>query len=294
MYAFKKSGVYGDYDVVDELDMYAYVESLPVVHEPVENVEDFKKVSAQYFTPSNLKQGMTRSAQNIADVQGIIFDLDDVDDWNELKNKFYQLLISVPIEAYLWKTPAGLFNGDHKNGTRLYIPLREGIHPQLLPEAVRELFMALAQSGINLLDYGADMEASRTVGRLMGLPLQKQDTLVPWDPENRVRYKVQAKYVPTGFKAIDMSNESGFVEINQADEQSLTGFITSYTQKHGITWQRGERDNNLTKVIGAVDKAFSSVDENDLLRAFYNSGVAQQLDNPERDILNKTKRLLKG
>ncbi|MBM7617284.1 hypothetical protein JOC36_000833 [Weissella uvarum] len=295
MYAFKKSGIYGDYDVLDELDVVTYAESLPAVHEPIEDVSEFKKVSAQYFTPSNLKDGLTRSRENIKDVQGIIFDLDRVDNWHDLMSDFYEMLIKSKIEMYLWKTPSALaLDGNHENGTRLYIPLGEPIRPELLPQAVEEVAKLLIIGDFNILNYGADIQSSKTIGRLMGLPLQKQDTIVPWDLENRKRYKIQA-VLDKSISTFQSTSESDFVGA-MSDEptvENMTNFINNYTEKHDITFNVGERDNSLTRVFGALKKAFSNIDSDDLLDAFYEAGVAQTLDNPEKDIANKAKRLLK-
>ncbi|MCM0601490.1 hypothetical protein, partial [Periweissella ghanensis] len=91
------------------------------------------------------------------------------------------------------------------------------------------------------------------------------------------------------------TSESDFVGA-MSDEptvENMTNFINNYTEKHDITFNVGERDNSLTRVFGALKKAFSNIDSDDLLDAFYEAGVAQTLDNPEKDIANKAKRLLK-
>lgn len=293
MYAFKKSGIYGDYDVVDDFDVVAYAESLPVVHEPIKDVGEFKKVSAQYFTPSNLKNGLARNRMNIQDVQGIIFDLDGVDHWNELMKDFYDMLVKSKIEMYLWKTPSALaLDGKHENGSRLYIPLGEAIAPELLPQAVDELARTFILGGFNILSYGADLQASRTVGRLMGLPLQQKDTIVPWDIANRKRYKVKAKLDKSSFQSTSYSEFVGALT-DEPTVENLTNFIKRYADKHQITFNVGERDNSLTRIFGAVKKAFSDIDVSDLISAFYDAGIAQTLDNPEKDINAKAKRLLK-
>ncbi|KRN77245.1 hypothetical protein [Weissella minor] len=293
MYAFKKSGIYGDYDVVDDLDVVTYTESLPVVHEPIEDVDEFKKVSAQYFTSSNLKNGLARNRMNIQDVQGIIFDLDGVDHWEELMKDFYDMLVKSKIEMYLWKTPSALAaDGKHANGSRLYIPLGEAIEPELLPQAVDELARIFILGGFNILSYGADLQASRTVGRLMGLPLQQKDTIVPWDIVNRKRYKVQAKLDRSSFQSTSDSEFVGALN-DEPTIENLTNFMKRYTDKHHITFNVGERDNSLTRIFGAVKKAFDDIDISDLMSAFYEAGIAQTLDNPEKDINAKAKRLLK-
>jgi hypothetical protein len=287
-----KSGMIGDYDCVDELDVIEYVESLPVVHEPILDLKGFKTFSAQYFTPSDLLFGLTRKKANVANIQGITFDLDRVPVWDELKNEFYTLLINSQVEAYLWKTPSSFaIESEHENGARLFLPLGEPIQPDHLDEAVREVVINLARAGLNVLDYGADITASKTVGRLMGLPLQKKDTIVPWDMENRKRYKIQTPYVP---KVKTQSYSTGFGGFDEEPTvDNLTSFIERYTQKHGITFVVGERDNSLTKVFGALKQAFNGIDETDLLSAFENAGIASTLDNPEKDILSKAKRLLR-
>lgn len=293
MYAFKKSGIYGDYDVVDDFDVVVYAESLPVVHEPIIDLEEFKKNSAQYFTPSNLKNGLTRSRMNIQDIQGILFDLDGVDHWEELMKDFYDMLVKSKIEMYLWKTPSALaVDGKHVNGSRLYVPLGEAIEPELLPQAVDELARTFILGGFNILSYGADLQASRTVGRLMGLPLQQKDTIVPWDLADRKRYKVQAKLDTSTFHS---TSESGFTgELNDDPTvENLANFIKRYADKHNITFNVGERDNSLTRLFGALKKAFDGIDLSDLTNAFYEAGIAQTLDNPEKDINTKAKRLLK-
>lgn len=301
MYAFKKSGIYGDYDVVDELNVIEYIESLPFKHSFVEDVDDFKRVQAQYFTPSNLKQGLSRSRANVADIQGVLFDLDFVPNQNDLKLAFYELLTMSKVEAYLWLTPSGIWNGKHRGASRIFIPLAEPIVPELLSDAVDELlrlFATLNQKmtyDLNLLDYGVDIKASKTVGRLMGLPVQQEGCIVPWDIQGRFRYKVKAEYKPSQFKPVrSTSSDDGFLRLDDPTPDNLQSFILSYCSKHGITWQKGQRDDNLMKVIGAVKEAFSLVDEQDLLKAFYETGIASNLDNPEKDILGKTRRLLKG
>lgn len=281
----------GDYDCVDELDVIEYVESLPVVHEPIMDLKAFKMFSAQYFTPSDLLDGLTRKKANVANIQAITFDLDRVPVWDELKNEFYQLLINTQLEAYLWKTPSSFASdSEHENGARLYIPLGEPINPGHLDSAVKEVFMNLVKAGLNVLDYGADITASKTVGRLMGLPLQKKDTIVPWDMADRKRYKIQCSYVPES-KPVFSGGFSSFEEEPNVD--NLTSFIERYTQKHGITFVVGERDNSLTRVFGALKTAFKGIDDSDLLLAFENAGIAHALDNPEKDILSKAKRLLR-
>ena len=289
MYAFKKSGVEGDYDVIDELDLIEYAESLPQLHEPIDDLDGFKHYSAQYFTPSDLKEGLTRRASNIKNIQGIIFDLDRVVDWNELMMSFYQLLTVSRIEMYLWQTPSALSDGGHSNGSRIYVPLDESIQPQLLTKAVDELVITFAQAGLNLLEYGVDLTASKTVGRLMGLPLQKKNTIVPWDMEERFRYHVKAKYEPSEFVS---TMDDGFSSLNEPTVENLSSFIAGYVEKHQIGFAKGERDNNLTKVYGALNRAFNNINPDDLLAAFYEAGIAQTLDHPDRDIGNKSKRLL--
>lgn len=290
MYAFKKSGVFGDYDVVDELDVILYAESLPQLHEEIEDVSEFKKLSAQYFTPSNLKEGLTRSRENIADVQGIVFDLDIVDDLKEFQYEFYRFLISTQLETYTWLTPSGISSGKHKNGSRVFVPLAQAINPRLLNMAVDELLIYFAQSGFNLLNYGVDINASKTVGRLMGLPLQKSGTIVPWDMESTFRYEVKAELKDSGFVPLMETKAFGFDDTS--NPENLESFISRYCEKHDITFNVGERDNNLTKLIGAISKAFSTVDDSDLLDAMANAGISDMLDHPEKDILRKAKRLM--
>ncbi|WP_371190521.1 hypothetical protein [Weissella viridescens] len=292
MYAFKKSGIYGDYDVIDELDVITYVESLPIYHAPIDDLEAFKKVSAQYFTPSNLKEGLVRSRQNIADVQGITFDLDKVYDWSELMYEFYTMMTKSEIEMYLWKTPSAIASGGHENGSRLFVPLGESIDPELLPQAVDELTKLFIFGGFNLLSYGADLQASKTIGRLMGLPLQQKDTIVPWDVENRKRYKIQATLDRSSFKSTFESEFTGKLN-DEPTVENMASFIERYAEKHQITFNVGERDNSLTRMFGALKKAFDDIDQGDLISAFYEAGVAQTLDNPEKDISAKARRLLK-
>ena len=43
-------------------------------------------------------------------------------------------------------------------------------------------------------------------------------------------------------------------------------------EKHTITFNQGERDNNLTRLIGAVAKAFTGISDDDLLEALGNVG----------------------
>ena len=289
MYAFKKSGVEGDYDVIDELDLIEYAESLPQLHDPIDDLDGFKHYSAQYFTPSDLKEGLTRRASNIKNIQGIIFDLDRVVDWKELMMSFYKLLTVSKIEMYLWQTPSALSTGGHSNGSRIYVPLAEAIQPQLLTKAVDELVITFAQAGLNLLEYGVDLTASKTVGRLMGLPLQKKNTIVPWDIEERFRYRIKAKYEPSEFVS---TMDDGFSSLNEPTVENLSSFIAGYVEKHQIGFAKGERDNNLTKVYGALNRAFNNINPDDLLAAFYEAGIAQTLDHPDRDISNKSKRLL--
>lgn len=290
-YAFKVSGQFGDYDVVDDLDVIEYVESLPQVHAPIADIDDFKERQAQYFTPSNLKSGLTRSRDNIIDIQGIVFDLDQVPSLDELQHEFYSLMTKTKLELYMWLTPSAIASGNHSNGSRLFIPLAEPIDPRLLGQAVDELLITFAKADFNLLNYGVDITTSKTVSRLMGLPLQKTGTIVPWDLPERFRYKVKAEYQDSGFVALG----GGYMEeFNAPTVENLTSFISGYIEKHSITFHPGERDNNLTRLIGGVAKAFSGVADDDLIEALNNVGIAQQLDNPARDVTNKTRRLLKG
>ncbi|KRN46193.1 hypothetical protein ACWN56_05285 [Weissella viridescens] len=292
MYAFKKSGIYGDYDVIDELDVVTYTESLPVYHDPIEDVSEFKKVSAQYFTPSNLKSGLARSRENIADIQGITFDLDKVYDWSELMYDFYTMMTKSEIEMYLWKTPSAIASGGHENGSRLFVPLGKSIEPELLPKAVDELTKLFILGGFNLLSYGADLQASKTVGRLMGLPLQKKDTIVPWDIENRKRYKIQAELDRSTFQSTSEGEFIGALN-DEPTVENMASFMERYAGKHRVTFNVGERDNSLTRMLGALKKAFDDIDQDDLIGAFYEAGIAQALDNPEKDISVKARRLLK-
>lgn len=299
MYAIKKSGVHGDYDLMDDFDVIEYLESLDYEHEKVEDIEYFKRYQAQYFTPSSLKKGLERNRENIEDIQGIIFDLDIVPDYKELQMAFYEALTISKVEMYLWLTPSGIWKGQHLNASRLFIPLAEPIHPSVLSAAVDELILVFAKLNqrmkyeFNLLSYGVDLTASKTVSRLMGLPVQQKGSVVPWDIEERFRYKVKAEYHESSFIPVT-SHQDGFITFDEPNEDNLTSFISSYVSKHQVGFYKGVRDNNLIKVIGAVKTAFSGIDEGDLLKAFYNAGIAQQLDNPEKDILSKTKRLLKG
>lgn len=292
--AFKKSGVMGGYDVVDEFDVILYANSLPYKHEIVDNTDDFKTYQAQYFTPSALTTGLTRSRENIKDVEGILFDLDDVPDFLILRDLFYKMLINSKVEAYLWKTASSVFGGKHTNASRLYIPLRDPIEPRLLSQAVDELVNVLKTVGIDVEKFGADIVSSKTIGRLMGLPIQQEGTIVPWDIKTRFRYKVKAIYEEAEFKPLILPTfDNEFITTANGDTD-LTGFVINYTKKHGITWFKGERDDNLTRVIGAIKKAFPNSHDDEVYDAFEISGIASQLDHPEKDIRNKTKRLLRG
>jgi hypothetical protein len=290
--AFKKSGVFGDYDVVDDLDLIRYANSVPAKHEPVEDYDYFKKYQAQYFTPSNLKNGLSRSADNIADVQGILFDLDEVDDLKALRHKFYLMMIKSKVEAYLWATPSSLFGGSHKNAQRLYIPLAEAINPNLLPVAVDELVSVLNKIGINVSEYGADLTSSKTVGRLMGLPIQQVGTIVPWNISKRFRYRVKAKYVPEPQVATSEFQPMLDLDAMHHDD-TLVGFVENYIKKHALTWNKGERDDNLMKVIGAIAVAWPAVKDQEVYETLDVVGVTSYLDHPSKDILKKTRKLLK-
>ena len=202
---------------------------------------------------------------------------------------FYKLLTVSKIEMYLWQTPSALAAGGHSNGSRIYVPLAEAIQPQLLTKAVDELVITFAQAGLNLLEYGVDLTASKTVGLLMGLPLQKKNTVVPWDMTERFRYRIKAKYEPSEFVS---TMDDGFSSLNEPTVDNLSSFIAGYVEKHQIGFAKGERDNNLTKVYGALNRAFNNINPDDLLAAFYEAGIAQTLDHPDRDISNKSKRLL--
>lgn len=292
--AFKKSGVMGGYDVVDEFDVILYANSLPYKHEIVDNTDDFKTYQAQYFTPSALVEGLTRSRENIKDIEGILFDLDEVPDFLILRDLFYKMLINSKVEAYLWKTASSIFGGKHTNASRMYIPLREPIAPRLLSQAVDELVIGLKKVGIDVEEYGADLVSSKTIGRLMGLPIQQEGTIVPWDIKTRFKYKVKSVFQEPEFKPLILPTyDSNFIQTENGDTD-LIGFIVNYTKKHGITWFKGERDDNLTRVIGAIKKAFPNSHDDEVYDAFEVSGIASQLDHPEKDIRNKTKRLLRG
>ncbi|WP_349533972.1 hypothetical protein [Leuconostoc citreum] len=292
--AFKKSGVMGSYDVVDDFDVITYADSFPYKHEPVQDTNEFKTYQAQYFTPSSLVEGLTRSRENIKDIEGILFDLDEVPDFLILRDLFYKMLIQSKVEAYLWKTASAVFGGKHKNAARLYVPLRKPIKPQLLAPAVDELVIVLRRVGIDVEEYGADIVASKTLGRLMGLPIQQEGTIVPWDIKDRFKYQVKATYIEPEFKPLMLPTyDSDFIKTDEGDTD-LIGFVINYTKKHNITWFKGERDNNLTRVIGAIKKAFPNVHDDEVYDAFEITGIASQLDNPEKDIKNKTKRLLRG
>lgn len=126
----------------------------------------------------------------------------------------------------------------------------------------------------------------------MGLPLQKSGTIVPWDLPERFRYTVKAELKESGF--VPIFGDDGFSGLNEPTVENLMSFISGYMEKHTITFNQGERDNNLTRLIGAVAKAFTGISDDDLLEALGNVGVSQQLDNPVRDVTAKTRRLLKG
>jgi len=292
--AFKKSGVMGGYDVVDEFDVILYANSLPYKHEIVDNTDDFKTYQAQYFTPSALTTGLTRSRENIKDIEGILFDLDDVPDFLILRDLFYKMLINSKVEAYLWKTASSVFGGKHTNASRLYIPLRDPIEPRLLSQAVDELVNVLKTVGIDVEKFGADIVSSKTIGRLMGLPIQQEGTIVPWDIKTRFRYKVKAIYEEAEFKPLILPTFNNEFIMTENGDTDLTGFVINYTKKHGITWFKGERDDNLTRIIGAIKKAFPNSHDDEVYDAFEISGITSQLDHPEKDIRNKTKRLLRG
>ncbi|MEX0380446.1 hypothetical protein AB3K25_06525 [Leuconostoc sp. MS02] len=292
--AFKKSGVFGGYDVVDDLDVILYANSLPYKHEVVDDTDDFKTYQAQYFTPSKLIDGLTRSRDNIANIEGILFDLDEVPDFLILRDLFYRMLIQSKVEAYLWKTPSSIFGGKHVNASRLYIPLREPIAPKLLSQAVDELVVVLKNVGIDVEKFGADLVSSKTIGRLMGLPLQQEGTIVPWDIDTRFKYQVKSVYIEPEFKPLILPTYDNEFITTENGDTDLIGFVINYTKKHGITWFKGERDDNLTRVIGAIKKAFPNMHDDEVYEAFDITGIASQLDNPEKDIRNKTKRLLRG
>jgi hypothetical protein len=294
-YAFKKSGLHGEFDLVDDFDICEYVASLPSKREPINDVDDFKEFSAQYFTPSNLKSGLSRDRSNIKDIQAIVIDLDKITDWKEFLTNFYVLYHNTTkMNVYAWQTPSTFGKGKHIGGGRIYVPLAEPIIPELLPQAVDELVVAFAKSGFNLLDYGADLVASKTISRLMGLPLQQEWTLGPFGDKDRFNYRVKSVYTPTSFKSNFKSASDGWSGVDIPTEIDIEAFIQAYTTKNHITWNHGERDDNLMKVIGAIATAFSQVNNDDVYKAFEGVGITSCLDHPERDIGTKTKRLLRG
>lgn len=298
MYAFKVSGVAGNYDTVADFNIYEYANSLPDEVETIKHVDDFKEYSAQYFTPSTLKQGLVRNRSNIQDVQAIIFDLDLVVDANIFLEDFFKLYTeTTKLNVFAWQTPSSFGPGKHIGGWRIFLPLGRPIMPELLPQAVDELVILFAKTGFNLLNYGLDIGTAKTVGRLNGLPLKKTGVFGPLEEEkDRFNYIIKSKYQPKSpYRKSNMnSNGSGWSGLDEPSADNLSEFIIGYTNKNRITWNKGERDNNLVKVIGAIKTAFPTSDPDEIYDGFEQAGITTYLDNPEKDIGVKLKRLLRG
>ncbi|TYC50860.1 hypothetical protein ESZ50_01195 [Weissella muntiaci] len=246
MMAFKIAGNRGAYDVVDDFDIKIFIESLPLKIPPIVDVQTYKDFEATYFTPSNLIEGLTRRRENIKDIQAIIFDLDFVPDLHELDQDLMKL-VNFDMEFHAWQTPSSLGSSKHEGGMRLYIPLSVPIEPKLLPQAVDEIVKTfILEVGINLLNYGADIKASKTVGRLMGLPLQQYLTF-SW--YGSWRYAVQSKY-----KAPKHKSRKGR-QTNRG--VSPEKFVKDYMRKHNVPeLVLGHNvHNTLQQLIGALSKA---------------------------------------
>lgn len=256
MMAFKVAGNRGGYDVVDDFDMNEFMMSLPLYHEHIDDVQTFKDFEAMYFTPSNLKEGLDRKKENIADVQAIIFDLDNVQDLHDLDKDMVKLS-KVDLEFHAWQTPSSIGNGQHHGGMRLYIPLKEAIIPELLPQAVDELMNTLNQIvGVNIQKYGADITTSKTIARLMGLPLQNHLTFSWYGSK---KYKVNAKYVKTKKQQSAKRWYSGGAYNKRLTNYSDSPekFVKDYMNKHNIPdlILGVNVHNTLQQLIGALDKA---------------------------------------
>lgn len=253
MYAFKTSGNRGQYDVIDEFDVIEFYNSLPLHHDPIPDLQQFKDFQAWYFTPSNLKIGTTRSKDNIKDVQAIVFDLDDVPDWNEYLGDVLKMA-TTGVEFATWQTPSSIGHGKHKGGMRLYFPLAVPIMPELLSQAVDELVVELAKIGFNLLNYGADLPSSRTIGRLMGLPLQRYMTFIN-SSDQTWKYQVTSQYEPPKPKK-QWTRRTNM-------KTSPEDFVRMYIKKHDVPQLvLGVNVHNiLQQLIGALERAGFTEDE---------------------------------
>lgn len=254
MYAFKLAGNRGAYDVVDDFDLNAYYQSLPFKKGEITDLFEFKNYQAQYFTPSDLNAGLERKRSNIKNIQAIVFDLDGVDNVTDLIIDAMTLSES-NLEFALWQTPSSLSQqGNHVSGMRLYVPLDEPIEPKLLPQAVDEVVISLATFGLNVLNYGADLVASKTIGRLMGLPIQQYRTLRVGGQQSW-RYKVTSQYKEPKEKVHKRKRTT----MKTAPDE----FIKMYMRKHNIEQPTlgVNLHNTLQQLIGAMEKAGFSEDE---------------------------------
>lgn len=254
MYAFKIAGNRGGYDVVADFNLDEYYRSLPFKRKEIKNIQEFKDYEAQYFTPSDLISGLERKKQNIKNIQAIIFDLDGVDHVSDLISDA-MVVAETNMEFALWQTPSSLSNqGEHVSGMRLFVPLEEPIEPKLLSQAVDEVVRALAVFGLNVLSYGADLVASKTVGRLMGLPLQQYRTLRVGGKDSW-RYKITSQYVEPPHRE--------FKRKRTAMKTAPDEFIKGYMRKHNIDDPTlgVNVHNTLQQLIGAMSKAGFSKDE---------------------------------
>lgn len=255
MMAFKVAGNRGAYDVVDDFDMKEYMDSLPLYHDPIDDVQTFKDFEAMYFTPSNLKEGLARKKDNIADIQAIIFDLDNVESLHDLDKDMVKMS-KVDLEFHAWQTPSSIGNGQHHGGMRLYIPLKESIEPRLLPQAVDELMNTLNQVlDVDLNKYGADITASKTIARLMGLPLQNYLTFSWYGSK---KYKVNAKYVePKKATQKRWCRDFSQRKLVTNRGESPETFVRDYMKKHNIPdlILGVNVHNTLQQLSGALAKA---------------------------------------
>lgn len=277
--AFKTAGNRGAYDVVDEFDMKQFIESLPLFHGQIADVDNYKNFEALYMTPSNLKEGLERRKENIKDVQAIIFDLDYVPDLHELDHELMKL-VNADVEFHAWQTPSSFGASKHENGMRLYLPLKNPIEPELLPQAVDEIIKNLVTYfQFNLLDFGADITASKTVGRLMGLPLQ-QMYVFSWYGSNR--YEVQSKYVekPKRKYTKHLTNQGASPE----------RFVKDYIKKHNIPdLVLGENVHNiLQQLIGALSKAGFSEEQAIEGLEFLSDVPTNGIDDIEKEVRTST------
>jgi hypothetical protein len=252
LYAFKTAGNRGQYDLVDEFDIETYFNSLPLHHDPINDVQQFKDFHAWYLTPSNLKNGLARNKDNIADVQAIVFDLDRIVEIEEYIANIFELA-KTGLEFATWQTPSSIGNGKHENAMRLFIPLDKPIEPLLLPQAVDELTIAMiTNANFNVLDYGGDITTTKTIGRLNGLPLQRYLTII--NPGSW-RYRITSKYEPPKPKKKYVRRTN----MKTPPEE----FVKMYMKKHDIPELiLGVNVHNvLQQLIGALEKAGFAEDE---------------------------------